>query len=54
LLSSGVPVLESLEITADTVGNTVVQNGVRAIAEGAKRGEAMARPLSDHPVFPRW
>jgi type IV pilus assembly protein PilC len=52
LLSSGVPVLESLEITADTVGNTVVQNGVRAIADGAKRGEAMTRPLSDHPVFP--
>jgi type IV pilus assembly protein PilC len=52
LLSSGVPVLESLEITAETVGNTVVQNGVRAIAEGAKRGEAMTRPLADHPVFP--
>jgi type IV pilus assembly protein PilC len=52
LLASGVPVLESLEITADTVGNTVVENGVRAIAEGAKRGDAMSRPLSEHPVFP--
>jgi type IV pilus assembly protein PilC len=52
LLSSGVPVLESLEITADTVGNSVVSNGVHAISEGAKRGESLTRPLSDHPVFP--
>ena len=52
LLSSGVPVLESLEITAETVGNVVVADGVKAIAEGAKKGEPMTRPLDDHPVFP--
>jgi type IV pilus assembly protein PilC len=52
LLSSGVPVLESLDITAETVGNVVVSSGVKAIAEGAKRGEALTRPLEDHPVFP--
>ena len=52
LLASGVPVLESLEITADTVGNTVVANGVHAISDGAKRGEPLTRPLADHPVFP--
>lgn len=52
LLSSGVPVLESLEITADTVGNIVVANGVHAISEGAKQGEPLTRPLSEHPVFP--
>lgn len=52
LLSSGVPVLESLEITADTVGSTVVANGVKAIAEGAKRGDPLTRGLQEHPVFP--
>lgn len=52
LLSSGVPVLESLDITAETVGNVVVADGVKAIAEGAKKGESMTRPLDDHPVFP--
>jgi len=52
LLSSGVPVLESLEITAETVGNLVVADGIHAIADGAKRGEPMTRPLADHPVFP--
>ncbi len=52
LLGAGVPVLESLEITSETVGNTVVARGVKAIAEGAKRGEPLTRPLADHPVFP--
>jgi type IV pilus assembly protein PilC len=52
LLSSGVPVLESLEITSETVGNVVVAEGVHAVAEGAKRGEPLTRPLMDHPVFP--
>lgn len=52
LMSSGVPVLESLDITAETVSNVVVADGVKAIADGAKRGEPMTRPLEDHPVFP--
>ena len=52
LMSSGVPVLESLDITAETVSNVVVADGVKAIAEGAKRGEPMTRPLDNHPVFP--
>jgi type IV pilus assembly protein PilC len=52
LLSSGVPVLESLEITADSVSNAVVADGVHAISDGAKRGEPLTKPLEDHPVFP--
>ncbi|MGH9077168.1 MAG: type II secretion system F family protein [Acidimicrobiales bacterium] len=52
LMTSGVPILEALDITADTVGNTVVANGVRAIAEGAKRGEPFTKPMQQHPVFP--
>jgi type IV pilus assembly protein PilC len=52
LLKSGVPVLESLEITAESVSNAVVADGVHAISEGAKRGEPLTRPLQDHPVFP--
>jgi type IV pilus assembly protein PilC len=52
LLASGVPVLESLEITSETVNNIVVANGVKAISEGAKKGEPLTRPLEDHPVFP--
>lgn len=52
LLSSGVPLLESLEIVSDTVSNAVVAKAVHAISDGAKRGEPMARPLQEHPVFP--
>lgn len=52
LLNSGVPVLESLEITSDTVGNVIVADGVHAISEGVKRGEPLTRPLMEHPVFP--
>jgi type IV pilus assembly protein PilC len=29
-----------------------VANGVKAISEGAKKGEPLTRPLEDHPVFP--
>ena len=52
LLSSGVPILESLDITSETVGNVVVADGVRAVAEGARRGEPLSKPLEAHPVFP--
>jgi type IV pilus assembly protein PilC len=52
LLRSGVPILEALEITSDTVGNVVVERGVRAVQDGVKQGESIARPLADHPVFP--
>ncbi|MDQ1403894.1 MAG: type pilus assembly protein PilC [Actinomycetota bacterium] len=52
LLRSGVPILEALEITSETVGNVVVQRGVKAVQDGVKQGESIARPLADHPVFP--
>ncbi len=52
LLRSGVPILESLEITAETVGNTVVSDAVRDTQSAVKRGESMAKPLASHPVFP--
>ncbi|HEX8581907.1 MAG TPA: type II secretion system F family protein [Acidimicrobiales bacterium] len=52
LLRSGVPILESLEITAETVNNAVVAKGVRDTQTAVKRGEAVAKPLAEHPVFP--
>ena len=52
LLQAGVPVLESLEITRETVGNVVVAKGVDSIIDGVKKGEPIARGLSAHAVFP--
>jgi type IV pilus assembly protein PilC len=52
LLRSGVPVLESLEITSETVGNTVLARAVKDTQEAVKSGESIATPLAAHPVFP--
>ena len=52
LLRSGVPILESLEITADTVGNAVVAAAIKDVQTAVKGGDTMARPLGSHPVFP--
>jgi type IV pilus assembly protein PilC len=52
LLRSGVPILESLEITSETVGNTVVADAVKDIQSGVKQGESISKPLLGHSVFP--
>ncbi|MCU1449599.1 MAG: type secretory pathway, component PulF [Acidimicrobiales bacterium] len=52
LLSSGVPILESLEITSETVNNTVLSKAVKDVQSGVKTGESMAKPLATHDVFP--
>ena len=52
LMRSGVPILESLEITSETVDNTVLSNAVKDVQAGVKVGESMAKPLAAHDVFP--
>jgi type IV pilus assembly protein PilC len=52
LLRSGVPILESLEITTDTVNNTVLARAIHDVQRAVKTGESVAKPLADHPVFP--
>jgi type IV pilus assembly protein PilC len=52
LLRSGVPILESLEITSETVNNSVMSRGVKDVQSAVKTGESMARPLAAHSVFP--
>lgn len=52
LLRSGVPILEALEITKETAGNTVVARGLDDVQAGVKIGEPIARPLESHSVFP--
>jgi type IV pilus assembly protein PilC len=52
LLRSGVPILESLEITSETVNNTVVSKAVKETQEAVKRGESIAAPLERHAIFP--
>ncbi|MDQ1437102.1 MAG: type pilus assembly protein PilC [Acidimicrobiaceae bacterium] len=52
LLRSGVPILESLEITADTVGNTVASRAVHDVQDGVKQGEPIAKRMAEHAIFP--
>ncbi|HVF75054.1 MAG TPA: type II secretion system F family protein [Acidimicrobiales bacterium] len=53
LLRSGVPILESLEITSETVGNTVVAKAVKDMQEGVKQGEPIAKRMAEHDkIFP--
>ena len=52
LLSSGVPILQSLTITRDTTGNRVLTNAIQAVHDSVKEGESMTQPLSQCKVFP--
>lgn len=52
LLRAGVPILESLEITSETVGNAVMERAVDDIQQRVKQGESLAAPMSDHEIFP--
>jgi type IV pilus assembly protein PilC len=52
LVRSGVPILESLDIVADTAGNHVVATAVRETQSAVKRGDPLSKKLEEHPVFP--
>jgi type IV pilus assembly protein PilC len=52
MMSSGVPILQSLDIVADTTGNVVLGRAVRDVQESVRTGEALAKPLENHSVFP--
>ncbi len=52
MLKSGVPILQSLDIVADTCGNIVLARAVRAVQESVRTGESVTQPLTEHPIFP--
>ena len=52
MLKSGVPILQSLEIVADTSGNVVLARATRDVQESVRSGESLTGPLSNHAVFP--
>lgn len=51
LLSSGVPILQALDITARTAGNVIVEEAVINIRNGVERGETFVEPLRQSDVF---
>jgi type IV pilus assembly protein PilC len=52
LLSSGVPILDGLDITARTSGNTIVEEAILLTRKSIERGETISAPLKETGVFP--
>src|SRR5436190_2688813 len=52
LLSSGVPILQSLDITARTSGNVIIEEAIISVRNGVERGESFVEPLKATEVFP--
>ena len=52
LISSGVPILDGLEITARTAGNAIVEDAIMLTRKSIERGETVSAPLKETNVFP--
>jgi type IV pilus assembly protein PilC len=52
LISSGVPILEGLDITARTSGNAVIEKALTQVRKALEEGKSLTEPLKDSEVFP--
>ncbi len=52
LITSGVPILQSLKITKETIGNEVIENAIQKVHDSIKEGDTIAAPLDEAKVFP--
>jgi type IV pilus assembly protein PilC len=52
LITSGVPILQSLKITKETIGNEVIENAIQKVHDSIKDGDTIAAPLEETKVFP--
>ena len=50
LVSSGVPILEALQITRDTSGNAIFERMYAKISEAIREGDAIAKPMKENAV----
>src|SRR5437870_1011923 len=52
LTSSGVPILDGLQITARTAGNAIIEDAIMATRKSVEEGKTISEPLGDTDVFP--
>ena len=52
LISSGVPILEGLDITARTAGNAVIERALQKVRKSLEEGKSLTEPLKETDVFP--
>jgi len=53
MISSGVPILDALEIVAKTSGNVVLEEIIYEVRSSIAEGQTIAEPLSEADIFPR-
>jgi type IV pilus assembly protein PilC len=51
-VAAGVPILQSIKITGQTSGNTVIERAMDDVYDSVKRGGSLAKPIQDHAIFP--
>ncbi|HVN71707.1 MAG TPA: type II secretion system F family protein [Desulfomonilia bacterium] len=52
MISSGVPIMDGLEITSKTAGNVIVENAIRTVRTAISEGRSMSEPLEQTGIFP--
>ena len=52
LVTSGVPILQALNITRETAGNTIIADAISQVHDSVKEGESIVQPLEASGVFP--
>ncbi|MDH5714551.1 MAG: type II secretion system F family protein [Candidatus Aminicenantes bacterium] len=52
LISSGVPILDSMEITAKTAGNSILEDAILRSRKSIEQGKTIAEPLKETELFP--
>jgi type IV pilus assembly protein PilC len=52
LVTSGVPILQALNITRDTAGNVVVAEAIDKVHDAVKEGESIVTPMTGSEIFP--
>ena len=51
-ISSGVPMLQAIQLTGETSGNIVVEQAMEDVHASVKRGGTLSGPIQDNPIFP--
>ena len=51
-VTSGVPILQAIQIAGATSGNAVVEKAMDDVYDSVKKGGSIAKPLTEHPLFP--
>ena len=53
LISSGIPIVQSLEYTNDNIGNTVVKDAINDIVIGVRKGKGISVQMAEYDCFPK-